>query len=156
MMERLTDKKEADAQRQEYENRLKNGYPRNTPEERFLKLAAYEDTRLEPEEIKTIIERYHAFRSAISDETGQPMVSWTRAGEICRAEKDGRLVVLPCKPGQMVWAESPVRGRAYSFKALDITWIIENTERFGREIFLTREEAEVALKKREEADDGQN
>lgn len=50
-MERLTDKKEADAQRQEYEKRLKNGYPRNIPEERFLKLAAYEDTGLEPEEI---------------------------------------------------------------------------------------------------------
>lgn len=51
------------------------------------------DTEREPEEIKAILERYHAFRSAISDETGQPMVSWTRAGEICRAEKDGRLVV---------------------------------------------------------------
>ena len=94
-MERLTNKREADAQRQEYEKRLGNGYPRNIPEERFLKLAAYEDTELEPEEIKTVIERYRAFRSAISDETGQPMVSWTRAGEICRAEKDGRLLVLP-------------------------------------------------------------
>lgn len=50
-MERLTNKREADAQRREYENRLKNGYPRNIPEERFLKLAAYEDTGLEPEEI---------------------------------------------------------------------------------------------------------
>lgn len=59
----------------------------------FKRLAAYEDTEREPEEIKAILERYHAFRSAISDETGQPMVSWTRAGEICRAEKDGRLVV---------------------------------------------------------------
>ena len=31
-----------------------------------------------------------------------------------------------------------------------IAWIIENTERFGKEIFLTREEAEVAMKKMEE------
>lgn len=54
-MKRLTDKKEADAQRREYENRLKNGYPRNIPEERFLKLAAYEDTGLEPEEIEDAI-----------------------------------------------------------------------------------------------------
>lgn len=65
----------------------------------FKILAAYEDTGLEPEEIKVILERYHAFRSAISDETGQPMVNWTRAGEICRVEKDGRLIVLPCKVG---------------------------------------------------------
>mgnify|MGYP007062347218 CR=1 FL=1 len=61
----------------------------------ICQLAAYEDTGLEPEEIKVILERYRALRSAISDETGQPMVSWTRAGEICRAGKDGRLVVLP-------------------------------------------------------------
>lgn len=51
-MKRLTNKKEAEAQRREYENRLKNGYPRNIPEERFLKLAAYEDAGLDPEEYK--------------------------------------------------------------------------------------------------------
>lgn len=37
-MERLTNKREADAQRKDYENRIKNGYPRNIPEERFLRL----------------------------------------------------------------------------------------------------------------------
>ena len=31
-MERLTNKREADAQRKDYENRIKNGYPRNIPE----------------------------------------------------------------------------------------------------------------------------
>lgn len=45
-MERLTNKREADAQRKDYENRIKNGYPRNIPEERFLRLAAYEDMRI--------------------------------------------------------------------------------------------------------------
>lgn len=54
-MERLTNKKEADAQRVEYERRLANGYPRNIPEERFLRLAAYEDTGLEPQEIERIV-----------------------------------------------------------------------------------------------------
>lgn len=42
-MERLTNKKEADAQRKAYKRRLEQGYPRNIPEERFLKLAEYED-----------------------------------------------------------------------------------------------------------------
>lgn len=46
VMERLTNKKEADAQRKAYERRIEQGYPRNIPEERFLKLAAYEDTGL--------------------------------------------------------------------------------------------------------------
>ena len=50
-MERLTNKREADAQREEYERRLANGYPRNIPEERFLRLAAYEDSGCEPEEV---------------------------------------------------------------------------------------------------------
>ena len=34
-MERLTNKREADAQREGYERRLANGYPRNIPAERF-------------------------------------------------------------------------------------------------------------------------
>lgn len=50
-MERLTKKKDADIQRKKYENRLKNGCFRNIHKERFLKLAAYEDTDLEPHEI---------------------------------------------------------------------------------------------------------
>ena len=50
-MERLTNKREADAQREDYERRLANGYPRNIPEEQFLRLAAYEDSGLDPEEV---------------------------------------------------------------------------------------------------------
>lgn len=53
-MERLTNKREADAQRVEYERRLANGYPRNVPEERFLRLAAYEDTGLMPVEVAAL------------------------------------------------------------------------------------------------------
>lgn len=49
-MERLTNKREADAQREEYERHLANGYPRDIHVERLLRLAAYEDTGLTPEE----------------------------------------------------------------------------------------------------------
>ena len=55
-MERLTNKREADAQREDYERRLANGYPRNIPEERFLRLAAYEDTGLTPGDIKELLD----------------------------------------------------------------------------------------------------
>lgn len=55
-MERLTNKRESDAQREEYERRLANGYPRNIPEERFLRLAAYEDTGLTPGDIKELLD----------------------------------------------------------------------------------------------------
>lgn len=50
-MERLTNKREADAQREGYERRLANGYQRSIPVERFLRLAAYEDTGLMPNDV---------------------------------------------------------------------------------------------------------
>lgn len=50
-MERLTNKREADAQREGYERRLANGYQRSIPVERILRLAAYEDTGLMPNDV---------------------------------------------------------------------------------------------------------
>lgn len=95
-MERLTDKKEADAQRREYEIRLKQGYPRNIPEERFLRLAAYEDTGLEPED----------FKRAFSEDTilklaGQALgITPERLRELAQAHKENR--VLPEGSGWFV------------------------------------------------------
>lgn len=94
-MERLTNKKEADAQRREYENRLKNGYPRNIPEERFLKLAAYEDTGLEPEDIEALRDREQGLAELLVNVSCGCAVSYTRLEELAQAEKDGRLTALP-------------------------------------------------------------
>lgn len=98
-MERLTDKKEADAQRREYEIRLKQGYPRNIPEERFLRLAAYEDTGLEPEEFK------QAFtEGAIMQLAGQSLgITPDRLRELAQADREGRCVVQKFAPGSEVW-----------------------------------------------------
>lgn len=102
------------------------------------RLASYEDTGLEPEDIEIqsiALTQCKPYVDAICDEHGKVFVSPNRLAELAKAEKDGRLVVLPCKPGQMVWAESPVRGRAYSFGAPGVEWIIENADRLVREIF---------------------
>ena len=89
-MERLTNKREADAQREEYERRLANGYPRNIPEERFLRLAAYEDTGLTPEEIKAPLTE-----DAMINLAAQAMgVEPSRLRELAEADKDRRVVVL--------------------------------------------------------------
>ena len=56
-MERLTNKSEADKQRVGYNRRIRQGYPRNIPEERFLKLAEYENTGLMPKEIEKLQEQ---------------------------------------------------------------------------------------------------
>lgn len=86
-MERLTEKHEADAQRKEYERRLANGYPRNIPEERFLRLAACEDTGLTPE----ICANYKTFE----DEAISKGVTFKRIVALMEADRDGRVVVLP-------------------------------------------------------------
>ncbi len=89
------------------------------------RLAAYEDTGLTPEEV----------------------------AELAQAQKDGRLVVLPCKVGDVVFAaeSNPVipLTMAYVGAYLDGAdggdW--EKFQNFGKTVFLTREEAEAALKK---------
>lgn len=97
-MERLTDKKEADVQRRKYEIRLKQGYPRNIPEERFLRLAAYEDTGLEPEDFKKAFNE-----DSLLKLTGQLLgVTPDRLRELAQADKEGRCVVMPCQPGDKV------------------------------------------------------
>lgn len=59
------------------------------------------------------------------------------------------VIVLPCKAGDTLYCESAIKGHITYLKAPDLEWIFENREIFGKEIFLTREEAEQALKERE-------
>lgn len=98
MMERLTNKREADAQREEYERRLANGYPRNIPEERFLRLAAYEDTRLTPERCAEFARADAEGRYIVMRDAEQEGVA--RLRELAEADKEGRLFLLPMEPGR--------------------------------------------------------
>ena len=59
------------------------------------------------------------------------------------------VIVLPCKVGDTLYCESAIKGHITYLKAPDLEWIFENRENFGKEIFLAREEAERALKERE-------
>ena len=168
-MERLTNKREADAQREEYERRLANGYPRNIPEERFLRLAAYEDTGLEPKEVLPKDKADEIALKLMRLADLESLCSYTRLRELAEADKDGRVVVLPCKVGDRLYE---VTGRktisVYKVKAirvelfgLFIEWdIVEgfvwqslsgiNAGEIGKTVFLTREEAEKALKEVEQ------
>ena len=141
-MERLTNKREADAQREEYERRLANGYPRNIPEERFLRLAAYEDTHMMPSDV-TSMRMDMAIIAALFNG-----VDVDRMKELAEADKDGRLVVLPCKVGTATYyihypiavypdeSEPEIKRGIFTLCDLD---------RVGHSVFLTREEAEKAL-----------
>lgn len=97
-MERLTNKREADAQRKEYERRLANGYPRNIPEERFLRLAAYEDTHMMPSDV-TSMRMDMAIIAALFNG-----IDVDRMKELAEADRTGRLVVQPCQSEKHVFA----------------------------------------------------
>ena len=59
------------------------------------------------------------------------------------------VIVLPCKVGDTLYCESAIKGHITYLEAPNLEWIVENKGLFGKEIFLTREEAEKALKERE-------
>ena len=59
------------------------------------------------------------------------------------------VIVLPCKVGDTLCCESAIKGHITYLESPNLEWIVENKELFGKEIFLTREEAEKALKERE-------
>lgn len=90
--------------------------------------------------------------------------TFDRLEEICNAERDGRCVVLPCKVGDTVY--EPFAGKVYE-KTVDriiinrfttpqiwietkLPFATPRLERWdmaiGKTVFLTREEAEKALK----------
>lgn len=74
------------------------------------------------------------------------------------AEEEGRLVVLPCKVGDTVYLPNKYMKRIVSFNIVEFYIfkdgyaILDNFENeyeiedFGKTVFLTREEAEKALK----------
>lgn len=119
-------------------------------------LAAYEDTGLTPEQCenaKVIIE------AAFSDDTSKA----ERIRELLKADKDGRVVVLPCKVGQRVFAlldtdkhisECEVKqiGMGNKIGFIGLEPIGARGREYGvalngsgKTVFLTREEAEKAL-----------
>lgn len=139
--------------------------PREILDEVFARLAAYEDTGLEPDEIELMKE---------AQEIGENMKP-KRLAEILDAEKDSRLVVLPCKVGDILYV--PTRGIVSRFECTHIEvredddcfwfwigWRLKHgilgrkridgvyASEIGKTVFLTRQEAEEAM--REEADNG--
>ena len=112
------------------------------------RLAAYEDTGLEPEEIKNALD--------VTDIIPEINVTVDHIRDLIQAEQDGLLVVLPCKVGDTVYftllgriIEKPVFS-IVSFSTSARIYCAGTSEYFrpedfGRTVFLTREEAEAAI-----------
>lgn len=112
------------------------------------RLKSYEDTGLTPGEVHSTSGEWCAMMSVLNSIGG----GYDRLRELAEADKDGRLVVLPCKVGDPVYLIVTKRARNYTpefrfVKKSRLTFL--NMERilqdFGKEAFLTREEAEEAL-----------
>ena len=155
-MERLTNKREADAQREEYERRLANGYPRNIPEERFLRLASYEDSGCEPEEVMPKDKADEIALKLMRLADLESLCNYTRLRELAEADKDGRVIILPCKVGDTVYRLQYIEqtpGR-FTVGVAPIEFTLIWLEDIGETIFLTREDAEKALAEMEGKKDG--
>ena len=128
------------------------------------RLAAYEDTGLTPEEIKAPFTDDTMINLAAQALGVEPI----RLRELAEADKDGRCVVLTCKVGDTVWrivrdgephiTRDEVRDMYF---ADDMTPCVELvggrvtfTEKFGKTVFLSREEAEKAVRGMEGKKDG--
>ena len=130
----------------------------------YGRLKAYEDTGLTPEEIKA-----QFTEDTMINLAAQALgVEADRLRELAEADKDGRVVVLPCKVGDTVWriirdgephiTRDEVRDMYF---ADDMTPCVELvggrvtfTEKFGKTVFLSRAEAERALQEMEGKKDG--
>lgn len=163
-MERLTNKREADAQREGYERRLANGYQRSIPVERFLRLAAYEDSGCAPEEVLPKDKADEIALKLMRLADLESLCSYDRLRELAEADKDERVVVLPCKVGDKlyrVFAGEIFEHRVGSMKyfAIQGKWDIETypfcpcvESSIGKTVFLTREEAQKPLEAMREED----
>ena len=127
------------------------------------RLAAYEDTGVEPEEIEDSIgwmspvcvqcdgktsDGIRTEKCGYPDNITKCLEQSKHLAELAQAEQAGRLVVLPCKVGDTVYQIDAER--VYES---EVKWIIFDCDdiafderAIGGSIFLTREEAEAALK----------
>lgn len=124
----------------------------------YWRLKDYEDTGLMPAEVHSMYGEWCAMMSVLNG-----IGSYERLRELAEADKDERLVGLPCKVGDTVWAN--LDGMRHTRKCViefanigsHVTTIVFSTVdglreqygvnpiSFGKTVFLTREEAEKAL-----------
>ena len=107
------------------------------------RLGHYEDTGLEPEDLKKAFNETAVLKLAAQALSTTP----DHLRDLLQAEQDERLVVLPCKVGDTVYQIDAER--VYES---EVKWIIFDCDdiafderAIGESIFLTREEAEAAL-----------
>ena len=127
------------------------------------RLADYEDSACEPEEVLPKDKADEIVLKLMRLADLESLCSYTRLRELAEADKDGRVVVLPCKVGQRVFAlldtdkhisECEVKqiglGNEIGFVGIEPIGVRGrkygvSIKGFGKTVFLTSEEAKKAL-----------
>ena len=127
------------------------------------RLAAYEDTGLMPEEVLPKDKADEIALKLMRLADLEILCSYDHLRELAEADKEGRLVVLPCRQGDELWTYGnfPQGREVYRFTVSDVSTLngrtVLNTlglgiirpEDIGKTVFLSREEAEKALQEME-------
>lgn len=80
----------------------------------------------------------------------------SRIRELVEADRDGRCVVLPCKIGTPVYRIlwhcgcAAMDDESYKYVGFPVPFTFDMINQFGKSVFLASEEAEEAMKEREE------
>ena len=135
------------------------------------RLAAYEDTGLEPEEVLPKDKADEIALKLMRLVDLENFCSYTHLRELAEADKAGCVVVSPCKVGDTVYevtnrktiSEYRVKEICVELFCTFIEWDIVagfvdksifgvSVDEIGKTVFLTREEAEKALEARKDGD----
>lgn len=124
-----------------------------------LRLAAYENTGLEPENIISAVDMAKVACALEELNAYKKLGSLHRLRELAEADREGRCVVLPCKVEDDVYIN--IFGRTLPFTVISISQMastptfkaqhgirlvyIFKADDVGETVFMTREEAEAAL-----------
>ena len=125
------------------------------------RLVEHEDTGLTPKEVTALGELFN-YALKESKTLTEQLTLLKHIRELAEADKDGRVVVLPCRQGDELWTycNHPVK-RVYSFTVSDVSTLngrtVLNTlglgtirpEDVGKTVFFTSEEAKRALREME-------
>ena len=134
------------------------------------RLAAYEDMGLEPEEVLPKDKAGEIALKLMRLADLESICNYTRLRELTEADRDGRMVTLPCKVGDRLYEVTgrktisvyKVRAIRVELFGLFIEWdIVEgfvwqslsgiNAGEIGKTVFLTSEEAKAALEAMKDA-----
>ena len=130
-----------------------------TQKQVWERLQDYEDSGLAPAEVHSMSGEWCAMMSVLNS-----IGSYDRLRELAEADKDGRVLILPCKAGDMLYeittrktiSEYCATAICVTLGGIFIEWEIRKgfagrsasgitPSAIGKTVFLTREEAEKAL-----------